>query len=128
MDNLVLPEAIVPQRMADPALKVRWLEALRSKKYEQTRGRLKRITTVTADYTPGYCCMGVLCDIVDSTKWHEVEAFTGSISAGWGDNMTMNYPPNSLGLDEVAQVMLGQMNDEREFTFEQIADWVEANL
>lgn len=38
-----------------PKIKAKWLEALRSGKYKQTKEVLKDST--------GYCCLGVLCDI-----------------------------------------------------------------
>lgn len=38
-----------------------WLIALRSDQYEQGSGRLRRGDT--------YCCLGVLCDIVDPEGW-----------------------------------------------------------
>lgn len=38
-----------------PKIKAKWLEALRSGKYKQTKKVLKDST--------GYCCLGVLCDI-----------------------------------------------------------------
>lgn len=39
----------------------RWVEALRSGKYQQTSGTLARKDPVTG--TVGYCCLGVLCEI-----------------------------------------------------------------
>lgn len=39
----------------------RWIEALRSGKYGQGRKYLRR--------GDNYCCLGVLCDLVDRTKW-----------------------------------------------------------
>ena len=36
-------------------VKEKWVSALRSREYQQARGRLRR--------KDGYCCLGVLCDI-----------------------------------------------------------------
>lgn len=49
----------------DNELVDKWLNALRSGKYHQTTRRLR-------DFK-GYCCYGVLCDIIDPTAWQEVE-------------------------------------------------------
>lgn len=40
-----------------PEIKQRWIEALRSGKYEQDRGVLRSVQT------DGFCCLGVLCDL-----------------------------------------------------------------
>lgn len=40
----------------DPAIKERWLTALRSGDYTQTVGQLRN--------SEGFCCLGVLCDVV----------------------------------------------------------------
>lgn len=45
-----------------PELKAKWLEALRSGKYRQGRGALQ-------SYTGTFCCLGVLCDVLDPTGW-----------------------------------------------------------
>lgn len=42
-------------------IKQKWIEALRGDKYQQTVGILKSAS--------GFCCLGVLCDIVDPTIW-----------------------------------------------------------
>lgn len=45
----------------DQELKAKWLEALRSGRYQQAKGALR--------HDGGHCCIGVLCDVVDSTAW-----------------------------------------------------------
>ena len=37
-------------------LRERWIKALRSDKYEQTQNNLRNVN--------GYCCLGVLCDVI----------------------------------------------------------------
>ena len=44
-------------------LKERWITALRSGDYSQSQGCLQD--------KYGWCCLGVLCNIVDGTKWSE---------------------------------------------------------
>ena len=46
----------------DKMWKKKWVKALRSGKYEQCTGRLH----LKGD---GYCCLGVLCDIVGAGRW-----------------------------------------------------------
>lgn len=59
----------------------KWLEALRSGKYDQTRGALYD--------GRGYCCLGVLCDLV-------TEEFEG----GWGDR-TLNEDGENINDDGI---------------------------
>lgn len=47
--------------MADLELVKKWVAALRSGKYNQDSGALRTDT--------GFCCLGVLCDVVDSNLW-----------------------------------------------------------
>jgi len=48
----------------NPEVKQKWIDALRSDKYEQGSGKLRSVT--------GYCCLGVLCDLYSqehNTQW-----------------------------------------------------------
>lgn len=42
-----------------------WVAALRSGEYDQTKGALRRTAgpALPEDTPPGYCCLGVLCDV-----------------------------------------------------------------
>lgn len=72
-------------------LKAKWIDALTSGEYPQTLGTLHRITPGTytrsnsnelgkhdvVDAEPGYCCLGVLCDVLakefpDRFAWDEI--------------------------------------------------------
>jgi hypothetical protein len=49
--------------MEDPMkadIKTRWLEALRSGRYTQAKGALRKDAL---DGTPAFCCLGVLCEL-----------------------------------------------------------------
>lgn len=46
----------------NPEVKTLWLEALRSGRYQQGRGRLRTVDMVGENR---YCCLGVLCDLYD---------------------------------------------------------------
>ncbi len=45
-----------------PEIKKRWVEALRSGEYNQATGSLRSTDPTTL--IEGYCCLGVLCDVV----------------------------------------------------------------
>lgn len=62
----------------------KWVEALRSGKYNQTRGKLKEIT-LTCE---AFCCLGVLCDIV-GVKWADN---VGTISVTSVRGVPLPYP------------------------------------
>lgn len=48
--------------MMNQEIKKQWVAALRSGKYQQTKGRLRTIDN-------RYCCLGVLCDLVAPGDW-----------------------------------------------------------
>lgn len=90
----------------DVKIKKQWIKALRSGKYKQTRGRLKG--------DGGFCCLGVLCDVLGEHMNYEVAKDHG------------------VTLDEI-EILYG-MNDgtlhhhHRKHSFPEIADWIEENL
>src|SRR4051812_47873824 len=112
--------------MMNPELKTQWLEALRSGRYQQTRGVLYRAKEEFVGghvQKPGLCCLGVLYDVIDPEGCVEVttaiKAFRNSQSTG--------YLPNDLaeevGLGSLDIVLAGR--NDRGDTFEQIADFIE---
>jgi hypothetical protein len=111
----------------DADVKAKWLEALRSGKYTQTRSYLKD--------SRGYCCLGVLCEIQD------VEYEPGLDSEGayrfdfrsFSENESQldvrnNFPTEdfleSVGLRSLFASDLAVYNDEG-YSFEYIANWIE---
>lgn len=113
------------------ALVAKWTEALRSGMYEQTTGVLCRSTEMGLEQFE-YCCLGVLADVARIKSTHsylhrEYEfprsgrspAYATSMIAGDLDEAIRGH----LGLTPEALVHL---NDEKGFTFEQIADVVDA--
>ena len=64
-----------------PAIKAQWVAALRSGKYQQTKGRL----AVVEDGKPvAFCCLGVLCDL--AVKAGAVKADYSAPEAVYDDN------------------------------------------
>ncbi len=117
----------------NPEVKAKWLEALRSDRYQQTHGVLKNDN--------GYCCLGVLCDVVKEQvemDWHR-DPEDGKIYFG-KDAVSgiAGYPPipvtqlagvtdKMVKIDGVAKTLVNH-NDSRNVSFKQIADAIEEQL
>lgn len=101
--------------------KAKWIEALRSGKYEQAQNEL-------INNNNKYCCLGVAC-----------------LVAGYSDNNLRNpntgsaYPYIPRTFDKIPKLILdgdiysishkiGILNDVNGFTFSEIADWIEKKL
>ena len=95
-------------------MKAKWLEALRSGDYKQGRNALKQDGC--------FCCLGVLCDIIDPNGWNEYGHFDGD------RNYLSSGVKETVGMTpwEVSQV--ADMNDCERKSFTEIADWIEKNL
>jgi len=102
-----------PDWQLGPFTKDKWLEALRSKDYVQGRKRL-RYKTSNEDT---YCCLGVLCDLIDPEAWETDMSWRGKPF-----DMSFEIIPWSVQAD------LQNMNDHLSMSFEEIADWIEENL
>lgn len=110
----------------DADVKAKWLAALRSGDYKQARGYLRT--------EAGYCCFGVLCDIVDPEGWGQLEAppdapaevhlgpdrYSHRGMIGLPDRGTIN----NTGLPKEAVQQLVGLNDSGE-TFGTIANVIE---
>jgi hypothetical protein len=96
-------------------LKVKWIAALRSGKYRQGLGRLRGGDN-------SYCCLGVLCDVRDSTAWNG-NTYTNNSVVGMAKNLL-----DEVGISQDVHNLLAAMNDEDKQTFPDIADWIEENL
>jgi hypothetical protein len=102
-------------------LKDKWVAALRSGQYRQAKEYL---------HVPnlGYCCLGVLCDIYDDTKWID----NAHTEYNFGDRTKRTYPTLDwlymIGLPDYIAGYLTILNDTENKTFSQIADWIETNI
>jgi len=108
----------------DAELKEKWIEALRSGKYEQGRGFLRR--------KDKYCCLGVLCDLIDPEGWtHQAPADPGDeIERCWYD-VSVALPlhtSRNIQLSEERQALLVCKNDDKEYSFDEIATYIESTL
>lgn len=112
-------------------IKQKWIEALRSGKYEQGKYVLR-----SADNK--YCCLGVLCDIVAPGSWDK-EPSRNEFSRvnqfyGHGDGLCSSSTSLSaaveleVGLGSEDQRELANMNDNYGNNFNEIAVYIERNL
>lgn len=102
----------------NPEIKAKWLEALRSGKYQQIRGRLRSING------DAYCCLGLLCEITGGMPDEDWEKNSQSISLPVLCDSGLYVSKDDY---LCAARILSSRNDSG-FSFEQIADWIEANL
>jgi len=96
----------------------RWTTALRSRTYKQGTGKLRTHS--------GFCCLGVLVDIVDRSLWKQ-----DSISETWRWGGDTSFLPGAvaieLGLPNYIQQEVAKMNDSG-CSFENIARYLEHRL
>ena len=97
----------------------KWISALRSGDYSQSGGLLRD--------REGFCCLGVLCDVVDNTKW------LGPGTAGFGYDWHGRVLYGNISRDiweDIAPFLdrdiLIEMNDGGGMSFDQIADYIES--
>lgn len=113
----------------------KWVEALRSGEYSQTKGQLH----VTEDSEDSYCCLGVACKLAVEagvpvkTEEHTEDGVTIHAYNGNG-SLLPDEISAWLGLAECDGTYLkdgdfastlAEDNDEHDFTFEQIAEVIE---
>lgn len=108
----------------NPDIKAKWLEALRSGKYQQGKSRLR------AD--DRFCCIGVLCDVLNADAWAHSSVEIGEFY--WRDpqgyKVFAALLPEALettGLSSDQQDNLIDMNDNGE-SFETISAHIEKTL
>jgi hypothetical protein len=104
-------------------LKDRWIAALRSGDYPQTQNELCN--------SAGYCCLGVLCDIYDNTKWRNSE--DGVVSYAFGHTRCNEFPTYTwlekvVYLPHIQAQHLATLNDEKGYDFHDIAQWITDNV
>lgn len=106
----------------DTELKRKWIEALRSGKYEQGADLLR-----SGDNK--YCCLGVLCELVGES-WEFIKARRAYVIDHDGAIPCYGMPPDRVTDDAGLRghaLKLSSMNDGGK-SFAEIADYIEANL
>lgn len=122
-----------------PDVKVKWLKALRSGKYEQADGKLY-------DGDNQFCCLGVLCDIYRKERkvgfdkmWDGVNFFANEEDRETLDDHDGVLPPSVVswaGLKTESPAVrvngeltqLSALNDSGEYSFEELAKIIEKQL
>lgn len=101
--------------------KKQWVDALRSGKYGQCRGRLQ--------YRGKYCCLGVWVAV---TKDVTMDARGESMINAQGEDVGYDPLFNLLGIHPETETpyvsILWKMNDNEQKSFNEIADYIEQNL
>lgn len=108
------------------ALKTKWLKALRSGKYKQTRKGV--LCNISVKGKPlSYCCLGVLCEVAGIPA--VIKDFTSKCMEFDGDESYLTFKLNrQLGINLKDHDKLVDMNDTSHYNFKQIADWVSKNI
>lgn len=115
-----------------PEIKQKWVDALRSGVYQQTNGYLKR--------RDGFCCLGVLCDVVKdelNLEWQasdDIETFTEYIISNQASYLPI-VVLNHCGINNVNPLViyhgepkfLAELNDSR-ISFDEIANIIEEQM
>lgn len=95
-------------------LKQKWIDALRSGKYQQGFHELRTMDEANhSEYK--YCSFGVLCEV----------AINSNIS---GACYSYRFLQNELEVDFDETFKIIKMNDEQRASFNQIADYIEETL
>ncbi len=101
----------------DKKLKAKWVTALRSGKYTQGKGVLK-------DCNGSYCCLGVLCHVAGK----RIPAHTMNLDNSPSLRKLRDSLSLGVEIDGNKQCELTVMNDDKNRSFKQIADWIEKNV
>lgn len=108
-------------------LKKKWVEALRSGKFKQT----KKFLCTRKEDTQEYCCLGVLCEVMGIPKKKSYDnvysyEFIGGTYSTRGLSQTMRHTEFGRNGQRVHYALIA-MNDSGK-TFSEIADWIEKNV
>lgn len=90
-----------------------WIAALRSGDYKQHRGTL--CNTSDLETSNSFCCIGVAAKVL-------------SLKAKLGLSPVTSEVCYYLKITHLQQTELVEMNDALEYSFPEIADWIETNI
>lgn len=106
--------------MSEVSIVRNWIEGLRSGNYNQGRSQLRGPAN-------GYCCLGVLCDVINNGVW---ESNGNNGNYRWGNASCykiLSVHLEAAGIRYLNQDVLVRMNDVKSLTFCEIADALEKN-
>lgn len=98
-----------------PELKEKWAAALESGEYEQAQGKLR-------DHDDRMCCLGVLCHLVDQSRWKRFNPASAWLHLGEEGIPRLDFLLN-LGISSETAEGLAEQNDAG-VTFREIAKLV----
>ncbi len=99
-------------------LKKRWVEALRSGQYKQGQKQLRP----DADT---FCCLGVLCDLLDANGWKNLGSHTHEPRHSYGDFWpNQGFPVTDIIPRDLA-AELAKYNDNGLMDFSMLADKIQ---
>lgn len=107
----------------DAELKKKWVDALRSGEYQQGRHALRSGN--------GYCCLGVLCEVLGMEKYgtamymHDGYGIGLTIPSKMAAPLGLMNPCYKDAEMPIRDRLMG-MNDNELKTFDQIADYIES--
>ncbi len=104
--------------------KEQWVVDLRSGRFIQGRSNLFSSRRYT-DVHGSFCCLGVLATQFCSTERLESKYFQDEVGL---EGLLGPYDSDDVFAAVSLQRQLADLNDRKEFTFEEIADWIEQNV
>lgn len=108
------------------AARAKWIEALRSGKYPQAQGRLRK----PLSGVEGYCCLGVACDLYredhPGSEWTPGGTFRASAYGPEESSSLLDPVQRWLGISNLLENELIGMNDDGA-SFEEIAAFIEGS-
>ena len=107
----------------NPEWKEKWITALRSGDYKQAKGKLCKVNRGNKSF----CCLGVLCDIVDPESWVLSSDNTYASMYAKGGNLPNEIKFKTDFISDGRAYNLIVMNDRGE-SFSVIADYIEKEM
>lgn len=130
-----MEESIALKKVEFPkAQRDKWIKALRSDKYKQTTMKLK--TRESNIVQEAYCCLGILCKLTlkQDIEYSNFGHFTTLLDSVGSEKFVNSkkivraLKTDLCGddfLDQNLELVLVHLNDVKEYSFKQIADFIE---
>jgi hypothetical protein len=102
-------------------IKQKWVAALRSGKYPQTQETLQA--------EDGFCCLGVLCEVMELPKEYSApveRSYYFFNNKGMEKELSVEFL-KYVGLTTPQESELIDLNDVAHYSFSEIADYIEEN-
>jgi hypothetical protein len=120
-----------PKIKLDPDVKARWLDALRSGRYQQSRGALCQDEDGALCHiglASSFCCIGVLGHLEKLHQYERTSDIVDKFSDVFSDSLTVQGNVATEPRTMSVAMTLVEMNDGERLNFNQIADWIEEYL